>query len=451
MDNQNPQVEKTSTDIPPTPTGKKMQLSPPIFLLIGVVVGLIVGIGMGYFLFQKSNSNTKVTSTIQSSDNSSEVVLPPQALSHIPVCPPVGKSPRCHAQLVVDEHGKPQPPTATSANGPIQFQTAYSLLGTSSSGRLVAIIDAYDHPNIKSDLDFYSTKYGIALIPDCIGSIKSSAVSCFQKVDQRGGTTYPVVNSAWALEIALDVEVVHAVCPDCKILLVEADASTYESLMAAIDRAVTMGADVVSNSWGSAEFSTETSFDSHLNVPNIAFTFSTGDSGYGTSYPAASPYVTAVGGTSLILGSNNSYKSETAWAGAGSGCSIYESKPAWQQDKGCAMRMIADVAAVADPSTGAAVYNTVPYGGTGQTGWFQVGGTSLAAPIIASVYALKGIPTGTTAANSLPYLNNPTTNLHDIISGSNGSCSKQFKYLCTSVSGYDGPTGLGSPKGINAF
>ena len=345
--------------------------------------------------------------------------------------------------------GTPPPPPPASAYGPAQFLKAYNLSGSASGlpGQghpIIAIVDAYDDPNIQSDLNAYSAAYGIASLPACSGAIKNSTVACFQKVNQNGSTTsHPVTNSGWALEIALDVEVAHATCQNCSILLVEASSNSYANLMAAEDRAVTLGGKVVSNSWGSSEFSGEKSYDSHFNHPGVAFTVSAGDGGYGAEYPAASPYVTAVGGTSLFLNSNGSYNSELAWSGTGSGCSAFESKPAWQLDSGCAKRTLTDVSADADPNTGAAVYDTVSYGG--HTGWFQVGGTSLASPLIAAVYAQSGNTAG--AANSIPYAN--VSALHDVVGGSNGSCGGS--YLCTALLGFDGPTGLGSPNGASAF
>jgi hypothetical protein len=231
-------------------------------------------------------------------------------------------------------------------------------------------------------------------------------------------------------------------CQNCSILLVEADSNSYDNLMAAVDRAVASGANVVSNSYGSSEWSGETAFDSHFNHPDIAFTFSTGDYGYGTQYPAASPYVTAVGGTTLSM-NGLTYAGETAWSGAGSGCSAFEAKPIWQNDSLCAKRMVADVSAVADPSTGAAVYSSTRI--QGQKGWFKVGGTSLASPLIAGIYALSGNTSG--SANALPYAN--TFALRDIVGGSNGSCGGT--YLCTALTGFDGPTGLGTPNGLLAF
>ena len=317
-----------------------------------------------------------------------------------------------------------------SALGPAQFAGAYSLPTSAPSSATIAIVDAYDNPNIESDLAAFDSYYGL---PAC-----TTANGCFRKVNQVGGTSYPSKNSGWGLEIALDVETAHEICQSCKILLVEAISPSYANLGAAENEAVALGASVVSNSWGGAESSTESSLDTYFNHPGVVITASAGDSGYGARYPAASPYVVAVGGTSLSLNADNSYKSETAWSGTGSGCSAYEAKPSSQAGYGCARRTIADVSADADPNSGAAVYDTYGY-----SGWVQVGGTSLASPLIAAVYALSG----NTSNGAAPYAN-PTA-LHDVTSGSNGSCSPS--YLCTAGVGYDGPTGLGSPNGLAAF
>ncbi len=359
-------------------------------------------------------------------------------------------SARCHARVVVDEHGLPKAVTAPSGYGPVQFLGAYNLSGTAGSNQTIAIVDAYDDPNIFSDLNNYSAYFGLPGLVNCPVAGGTVNSPCFQKVNQNGGSTYPSVNSGWSLEIALDVEVAHAICQNCNILLVEANSNSFTNLMAAVDRARLMGATVISNSYGGSEFSGESAYDSHFNYPGIAFTFSSGDSGYGTQYPASSPYVTAVGGTTLNL-AGNSYVSESAWNGAGSGCSSYEPQPAFQSSLGlvgCANRMVADVAADANPSTGAAVYDSVRY--QGKNGWFKVGGTSLAAPLVAGVYALAGGVSAGVTGNSLPYsLGSYGNNLHDVIGGSNGTCSTG--YLCSSVVGYDGPTGLGSPLGWAAF
>ncbi|MEK7602300.1 MAG: S53 family peptidase [Patescibacteria group bacterium] len=378
--------------------------------------------------------------------SASPVQAAPGKSNHAAVCAKGNDEVRCHAHVEVDAEGNAKAFVAPSGLGPAAFHAAYTPVTTVSEKRIIAIVDAYDHPNIKADLDTYSTTYGIPKLPSCVGPIASSATPCFQKMSQSGSTTkFPVANAGWALEIALDVETAHAMCQNCGILLVEATSASYNDLMASVDRAVLSGANVVSNSYGSNEFPTQTNYDFHFNRPGVAFTVSSGDAGYGAQYPASSPYVTAVGGTTLNM-SGTTYVSETAWAGAGSGCSAYEAKPSFQHDTECANRTVADVSAVADPNTGAAVYNSFRTVGKKKGSWYVVGGTSLSAPLIAGMYALGGVPSGV-QANSLPY-GTPSA-LRDILSGSNGSCSGS--YLCTALAGYDGPTGLGSPNGLGAF
>ena len=349
---------------------------------------------------------------------------------------------RCHARVVTDAGGTPLASSGPVGYGPAQFQTAYGLPSASAgSGQTIGIVDAYDDPTAEKDLGTYSSTFGL--------SACTTANGCFKKVNQTGGTTYPKKNGGWALEISLDVQIAHAVCPNCKILLVEASSNSFTNLLTAEDYA-TSHANVVSNSWGGGESSSETGYDSHFNHLGVPITVSSGDNGYGVEYPAASQYVTAVGGTTLNLNANNTRSSETAWSGAGSGCSAYEAKPSWQHDSGCARRTVADVSADADPNTGAAVYDSTPYCLIGNffctTGWYQVGGTSLAAPLIAAVYALAGNAAVTTYG-SFPYSN--TLWLYDVTSGSNGSCGGS--YLCTAGLGYDGPSGLGTPIGTGGF
>ena len=355
------------------------------------------------------------------------------------VCPgAVSDAARCHADVVTDRNGNPNATIAPTGYGPAQFRGAYGL--TTPAGwttQTMGIVDAYDDPQAENDLNVYSRTYGL---PAC-----TTANGCFKKVNQYGGTSYPRKNQGWALEISLDIQVAHAGCPNCKILLVEATSNSYTNLLAAVDYATTH-ANVVSNSWGSNEFSSETTatYDGHFNRPGVPITVSAGDNGYGVEYPAASRYVTAVGGTTLNLNADNTRASETVWKGTGSGCSAYESKPSWQTDSGCTRRTVVDVSADADPNTGASVYDSAGY--FGQVGWFQVGGTSLSSPLIASVYALAG-NASSTAYGSYPYAN--TANLFDVTSGSNGSCSPA--YLCAAGAGYDGPTGLGTPNGTGGF
>ncbi len=324
-----------------------------------------------------------------------------------------------------------QPNDTPAGFGPADLLDAYDL-PASGSTQTVAIVDAFDNPNAEADLGIYRAQYGL---PAC-----TTANGCFKKIDQRGGSSYPPPDAGWAGEIALDIDMVSAICPTCKILLVESDDNFMDSLGTAVNQAVSQGAKFVSNSYGGGEDPSDPQADdAYFHHAGVAITASSGDDGYGASYPAASPYVTSVGGTSLAKDTSASRGwSESVWDGAGSGCSAYESKPSFQQDTGCARRTIADVSAVADPSTGVAVYNG---------GWHVYGGTSVSSPIIASVYALGGAPAAGSEPNSFPY-EHPSA-LNDVTSGNNGSCNPA--YLCTGGSGYDGPTGLGTPNGITAF
>ncbi len=345
--------------------------------------------------------------------------------------------------------------TPTAPYTPANLQSAYSLpTGTEGSGLTVAVVDAYDLSNAESYLATYRSHFGL---PAC-----TTANGCFKRVDQNGGTNYPAtaVGTGWDLEIALDIDMVSAVCPYCHILLVEAKDSGYDNLGTAVNTAVALGAVAVSNSYAGPEASNESSLDSaYYNHPGVAITASTGDCGYdctgvwqgsdsqSVGYPAASPDVVAVGGTSLVADTSARGWSETAWGnssgGAGSGCSAYEPKPSWQQDTGCTNRTEADVSAVADPNTGVYVYE----GGS----WYEVGGTSASSPIIAATFALAGGP----AAGSYPasYLYGDTAGLNDVVGGNNDvtwhTCT--VTYFCNGVAGYDGPTGLGTPNGLGAF
>jgi len=274
----------------------------------------------------------------------------------------------------------------------------------------------------------------------------TTANGCFRKVNQSGVQgSYPKADGSWSQEISLDLDMVSAVCPNCHILLVEGNSNSLGDLGTA-ENIAAANANEISNSYGASE----TQFfmapdDSPYHHPGVAITVSSGDSGYGVQYPASSGYVTAVGGTSLSKVSNSRGWSETAWSGAGSGCSAFFAKPGWQPGS-CGMRMVADVSAVADPNTGVAVYDSFSY--LGQSGWLVFGGTSVASPIIASVYALAG---NSASVNYGSYPYGHTGSLYDVTSGSNGTCLLSPNYYCNAVPGYDGPTGLGTPNGAGAF
>ncbi|HEY7019160.1 MAG TPA: S53 family peptidase [Gaiellaceae bacterium] len=341
---------------------------------------------------------------------------------------------RCLALVRIDLFKALAAQAAHDGYGPADLRSAYRLASAAAKrggSQTVAIVDAYDDPNAEADLAVYCSYYGL---PAC-----TTANGCFRKVNQSGGTLpMPPANPDWGLEISLDLDMVSAVCPNCHILLVEATTNLNTDLYTAVDTAAALGANAISNSYGGSESSDETADDVHFNHPGAAITASSGDDGFGVSYPAASPFVTAVGGTSLTKGGSGRGWTESAWSGAGSGCSAFEAKPAWQTDTGCARRTVADVSAVADPDTGVAVL----FAGM----WFQVGGTSASSPIIAATYALAGNASSVTAG-SYPYSH--TASLFDVVGGSNGTCSPA--YLCTGTAGYDGPTGLGTPNGAGGF
>ncbi len=327
-------------------------------------------------------------------------------------------------------------PHSPSGYTPAQMLQGYGFNAVSNhgAGQKIAVVDAFDDPNIASDLATFKAQFNIP------------ASSCnLQKIYASG--TAPRTDPGWALEISLDVEWVCAIAPDATILLVEAASASFADLLHAVDVAVSSGANVVSMSWGGGDSSGDTSSDSHFNVAGVTFTASSGDSGTGVEYPAASPNVVAVGGTSLTLNSNGAYSSETAWSGSGGGQSSNEAEPSYQSGfNASGKRGVPDVAYNADPNTGVPVYDSVTY--QGQAGWFQVGGTSAGAPQWAALFAIANSVRGSNktmnaavyaAAASAVYANN----FHDIATGANGS--KQCS-ICKATAGYDFVTGLGSPQ-----
>lgn len=338
--------------------------------------------------------------------------------------------------------------TPPSGYGPADLQSAYNLGSTSASagtGETVAIVDAFNDPNADSDLAVYRSQFGL---PAC-----TTANGCFAQLNEQGQTSpLPATNTDWAEEESLDLDMVSAICPNCGIDLVEASTNSLINLGTAEDTAVgVLHAAFVSNSWGAKAALTDAADGSYFNHPGTVITFSAGDSGYGPSYPASSQFVTAVGGTTLTRTSGGRGWTETAWGsasggeGTGSGCTV-NGKPSWQADAGCAQRTDNDVAAVADPNTGVAVYDSQPLSGL-PAGWQVLGGTSAASPIIAATYALAGQPAASTYPSLYPYRH--LSDLFDVTSGADGTCTPA--YLCAAEPGYDGPTGLGTPDGTAAF
>ncbi|MEN3356836.1 MAG: hypothetical protein V7637_818 [Mycobacteriales bacterium] len=357
---------------------------------------------------------------------------------------------RCFAQY---RTAAPRPGLAAAAPpdgyGPADLQSAYGLSsaphGRAGSPRdahpTVAVVDAFDDPDAEADLAVYRATYRL---PPC-----TTANRCFTKINARGGKTPPAADPDWGVEISLDLDMVSATCPTCRIVLVEADDSTAASLATAENTAAGTGAVVISNSYGVQESPLMRTYAAAYDHRGVAIVASSGDRGFRVAqWPAVFGNVIAVGGTTLTRdpGSRRGW-TETAWSGSGSGCSAFIRKPSWQRDRNCPMRTTADVSAVADPDTGVAVYDTFEL-----SGWLVAGGTSASAPIIAAVYARAGDAKQIRDASGL-YARANRRYLHDVVGGSNASSSQDCggDYLCTGLPGYDAPTGVGTPRGTDAF
>jgi subtilase family serine protease len=338
-------------------------------------------------------------------------------------------------------HLKPNTNTLLpSGLSPAQVVKAYGFPSNLQGlGQTIAIVDAMDNPNVESDLLVFTSTYGL---PAC-----TTANGCFKKLYVNGST--PAGDPTWGVEIALDVEWAHAIAPLAKILLIETpDASS--SLYDGITLAIQNNATVISCSWGGAEFGGETTLDTIFQTSPVPVVVASGDSGAGVTYPAASPYVLSVGGTSLSLNANGTYASETAWSGSSGGVSTYETEPNFQVNfplphNPGAKRGVPDVSYHASPGNGFSIYDSYSQGG-----WLVVGGTSAGAPQWAALIAVANSAAGTnmTSANMPLYtaaLSAYSTMYHDITSGQNGSCG----YYCNAAAGYDYVTGLGSPKALS--
>ena len=385
------------------------------------------------------------------------------------VCP-TPTSPGVMACLSVIKSGTRAPFHADLVNpfaySPVNLQQAYNLVAASKGrgkGMTVAIVDGGDDPDAAGNLAAYRKEWGL---PACN---TATGAGCVVKVNQNGkASPLPIADptGSWEVEESLDLDMVSAICPNCRILLVEAGFDTADipeqynpgitQFSAAENSAVALGAKFVSNSWGGPESFADQAYNGAFRHPGVAITVAAGDAGYGVSYPASTQFVTSVGGTSLVPASGTSRGwTESAWSGTGSGCSAIQAKPAWQavddtSPDGCLTRTDNDVSAVADPNTGVWIYDTYPY--LGQTlDWESVGGTSAASPIIAAVYALAGTPKPGTYPASHLYQTGHAAHLYSATGGTNGWCETFRAYLCHGEPGYDAPTGLGTPDGIAAF
>jgi hypothetical protein len=378
---------------------------------------------------------------------------------------------RCHARVVTDSlgtilaRGSATPLAAPAGLGAGSLRTAYGVTpvagpfaAPTAASPIIAVVAAYGYGKAEGDLATYRTQFGL---PPCRSNATNPAQGCFVKYNQTGSTSgLPKQNTGWAQEQALDLQMASAMCPSCRLILVEAKSANDYDLAAAHSTAARkireafgtgtpLGA--INNSYGIPESANITpGLEANFNQPGIPVVASSGDKGYGVSWPSSLPTVVAVGGTTLTAAANPRGYTETAWSGAGSGCSTRYAKPAWQTDGGCAMRTVADLSAVADPATGVAVYG--PIFGT-LSGWMVFGGTSVASPIVAGLYGANGAVSQ--ADPGADIWGAPVGTLNDVVSGSNGSCPlinglPNPGYLCTAGTGYDGPTGFGTPKGSAA-
>jgi len=336
------------------------------------------------------------------------------------------------------------PPTSALAPAQVRHAYGFDQVTNQGAGQTIGIVDAYDDAKAESDLGVFSGQFGL---PAC-----TSSNGCFRKVYSNGRV--PVANANWAVEIALDVEWAHAIAPKATILLVETPSNSLTDLVNGVTTAVRDGASTVSMSWTVSEFSGETSMDRNFVSNGVTYLAASGDAGTGAVYPAASPDVIGVGGTSLYLSANGGYQSETAWSGSGGGLSAIEREPSFQAQFGIpndprGYRGNPDVSYNGNPGTGYAVYDSV--GISGYAGWFQVGGTSAGTPQWAALIAITNSMRAAARKSSLSSTNTTLYSLaktglnsefRAVTQGTNGTCGK----MCTAGPGYDYVTGLGTPQ-----
>jgi subtilase family serine protease len=341
----------------------------------------------------------------------------------------VANTARCLSHVLADAGGTPHATSTPTGQSPASIKTVYGFTtsATAGAGKTIGIVDAFNDPTAESDLAVFNSQFGL---PAC-----TTANGCFQKVNQRGRTKFPPTDPGWALEISLDIQWAHAIAPGAKILLVEASTNSFSNLLTAEDYA-SSHSQYVSNSWGASEFSGEAANDSHFSRTGVSFFASSGDSGLPASYPSASPNLISVGGTTLHF-SGGTFTSETGWSGSGGGCSSVETANSAQSgfsqygQVNCAgRRATPDVSLDADPASGVSVFDSTPL--QGQSGWFQVGGTSASSPMWAARSAVQGVVV------NAAYVYGNNIAFRDITSGNNGA---------PCLVGYDLVTGRGSWTG----
>jgi hypothetical protein len=362
------------------------------------------------------------------------------------------------ASLTVKAVGRPEvrasaaAATVSSGLTPADLRSAYSLPKRGPSKQLIAVVVPYDYSQLATDLAAYSSEFSLTPCTTNNG--------CLRKLNQAGnGSPLPApdpTGGTWNTEAALSSQVIHAVCPNCPLLVVEANSTANADLSAAVYVAAQAGAKVIDTTFVPPEDQSQLQYAGSYANPHAIVVSATGDSGWtgGGSFPASLPTVIAVGGTHLNLNRQHGYKSETVWNTANgattSACSQYFSAPGWQSTlakaTGCGtMRTTADISAVADPG---AVVHIAKSGNSGGP-WFEVGGTSLSAPVIAGMVGLAGGGDGSAAQRLYDRARLAPGVFHDVTSGDNASlCDVP---ICSARRGFDGPTGLGTPHGLGAF
>jgi hypothetical protein len=379
-------------------------------------------------LFAAACGPTAVDRSGDGDDRANEDLANVPQFPNAAVC--AGGKLHCYARIRTDSGGKPKATTAGLA--PADLISAYKLNTSLSPGATIAIVDAYGYSAAESDLGKYRANFGL---PAC-----TTANGCLKIVNQSGATSPlpgpPPAGDDWTVETALDLDMASAACPNCKLLLIQAQDDQGDGLYTSNDTAATLGATVVSNSWGGPDGGSGPGLETHFNHPGHAYFVATGDDGNtGSSpdYPSTSAYVVGVGGTTLTKSTSARGWTEGAWSDGGSSCSTDIPKPAWQITTACAKRATADVASDGDPNTGPAIYNAA------NGGFLVVGGTSASSPFVAGVYALYSM--GTVAPG---WAESHATSFFDVTTGANGSCSG---VMCHAGAGWDGPTGMGTPNG----
>jgi subtilase family serine protease len=390
----------------------------------------------------------------------------PVSLDAYAACAAQATVAQCHSQWRSDIAANPNPATLPSeilGYQPKDLQAAYDVASQAASqggSQTIAVVVAYHDPDMQSALNTYRSTFGLAPCVETTSSglvggllstvttvVTGSSTGCLTELWANGNangkseadtSSAPAFNEGWAIEEELDVEMVSAICPNCKIIVSESQDATLQNLAKAVTAAVSQHATEVSNSYTAPEASGLSQYDGAYQHNGVPMTAAAGDMGYGAGYPATVPTVTAVGGASLVNSAGT--WGEAIWPGTGSGCSGFEKKPSWQSDTGCPYRTVNDLAVVGDPATGVAAF--VSYAG----GWTVFGGTSVGAPLVAGLYALAG---NGAQIDDTSILYQHAGSFAPVTGRSNGTCYPN--YLCAGGPGYDGPSGLGMPIGLTAF